>query len=344
MIMPQSPEQVFKDLQKNQYAPVYFLQGEEPFFIDKIADYIEQHALPEDQKSFNQVVMYGKDVDVNTVITNARSFPMMAERQVIIVREAQEIQDFNTQMAQQLLEKYINNPLPSTILVFCYKYKVVGKGLTAVLEKFSVLVTTKKLYDNHLPGWIIQYVAERGFHMEDKAVQMLADFVGNNLERLSNEIEKVLINFKGKTEEQFVITPEIVQKYVGISKEYNVFELQKALAVGDVVKANYIVNYFDANPKANPIIPVIAALFTFFSKLLLVHNSTDKTERGLAALLKIKPFFVKEYQIAAKNFPLKKVIQNIHFLREADLRAKGVNNGSSTEGQILKELVFKLMH
>ena len=342
--MPQSPEQVLKDLQKNQYAPVYFLQGEEPFFIDKIADYIEQHALPEDQKSFNQVVMYGKDVEVNTVITNARRFPMMAERQVVIVREAQDIQDINTQTGLQILEKYITNPLPSTILVFCYKYKVVGKGLTHTLEKFSVLVTTKKLYDNQLPGWITQYVSERGFRIEDKAVQMLADFVGNNLERLSNEIEKVLINFKGKEGEAMIISPEIIQKYVGINKEYNVFELQKALAVGDVVKAHYIVNYFDANPKANPIIPIIAALFTFYSKILLVHNSTDKTERGLAALLKINPFFVKEYLIAARNFPLRKVVQSIHFLREADLRSKGVDSGSSTEGQILKELVFKLMH
>lgn len=342
--MPQSPEQVFKDLKKNQFAPVYFLQGEEPFYIDQIADYIEQYALPEEQKGFNQVVMYGKDVDVNTVITNARRFPMMAERQVVIVREAQDMQDFNTQIAQQLLEKYIINPLPSTILVFCYKYKVAGKGLTNTLEKFSVLVTTKKLYDNQLPAWITQYVAEKGLRIDDKAVQMMADFVGNNLERLSNEIEKVLINFKGKENEAAIISPEIIQKYVGISKEYNVFELQKALGVLDVVKANLIVNYFEANPKANPIIPIIAALFTFYSKLLMVHSATDKTERGLTTLLKINPYFVKEYQIAARNFPLHKVVQNINFLREADLRSKGVDSGSSTEGQILKELVFKLMH
>ncbi len=342
--MPQSPEQVFKDLKKKQYAPIYFLQGDEPFYIDKIAEYIEEHALPEEQKGFNQVVMYGKDVDVNTVITNARRFPMMADRQVVIVREAQDVQDIGNQHGQQLLEKYITNPLPSTILVFCYKYKVVGKKLTNMLDKFSVLVTTKKLYDNQLPGWISQYVSSQGFRIDDKAVQMLADFVGNNLERLANEIEKVLINFKGKEGEQILISPEIVQKYVGISKEYNVFELQKALGVLDVVKANHIVNYFEANPKANPIIPIIAALFTFYSKLLLVHSSSDKTERGLATLLKINPFFAKEYLIAARNFPLQKVAQNIHFLREADLRSKGVDSGSTTDGQILKELVFKLMH
>ena len=342
--MPQSPEQVFKDLKKNQYSPIYFLQGEEPFYIDKIAAYIEQNALPEEQKGFNQVVMYGKDVDVNTVITNARRFPMMAERQVVIVREAQDMQDFNTQIAQQLLEKYITNPLPSTILVFCYKYKVVGKGLTQMLDKFAVLVTTKKLYDNQLPAWISQHVSAQGFRIDDKAVQMLADFVGNNLERLSNEIEKVLINFNEKEENPLIISPEIIQKYVGISKEYNVFELQKALGVLDVVKANLIVNYFEANPKANPLIPIIAALFTFYSKLLLVHSATDKTERGLAVLLKINPYFAKEYLIAARNFPLSKVVQNIHFLREADLRSKGVDSGGITDGQILKELVFKLMH
>src|SRR5690606_8578402 len=182
--MDANVKKVLTDLKNRKYAPVYFLQGEETFYIDLISDYVENNVLSDAEKGFNQVVVYGKDVNMAAVLTNARRFPMMAERQVVIVREAQDIQDINTQTGLQILEKYITHPLPSTILVFCYKYKVVGKGLTHTLEKFSVLVTTKKLYDNQLPAWITQYVSERGFRIEDKAVQMLADFVGNNLERL----------------------------------------------------------------------------------------------------------------------------------------------------------------
>lgn len=343
--MSQTAEQVLSDLKQQRYAPLYFLQGEEPYYIDLIAEYIEKYTLSESEKGFNQLVMYGKDVDVNTIVTNAKRYPMMSDRQVVIVKEAQEIQDLNTQAGQQLLEAYVKNPLPSTILVFCHKYKTLDsrKTLGKAISKFAVLVESKKLYDNQIPGWITNYVKTRGFKIEDNAVQMLADYIGNNLQRLSNEIEKILINFK-QEDGNVVIDADMVQKYVGISKEYNVFELQKALAVKDVVKANRIVQYFEANLKANPIIPVIALLFTFFSKLLLVHHSTDKTERGLATLLKINPFFVKEYRIAAVNYPLSKVIQNIHHLRMADLHAKGIDNTGGSDAQILKELVFKLLH
>lgn len=343
--MPHTAEQVLNDLKQQQYAPLYFLHGDEPYYIDLIADYIENNAIAESERGFNQLILYGKDADVNTIITNAKRYPMMAERQVVIVREAQEIQDFNTQTGQQILEAYAKHAMPSTILVFCYKYKTLDgrKSLGKTLNKFAVLVESKKLYDNQVPDWIVKYVQGRGFKIEETSVQMLADYIGNNLQRQSNEIEKILINFR-KEDAGKTINADTVQKYVGISKEYNVFELQKALAVKDVVKANRIANYFEANLKANPVIPVIALLYSFFSKLLLVHHSTDKTERGLAALLKINPFFVKEYRTAAVHYPLPKVIQNIHYLRIADLHAKGVENTGGADAQVLKELVFKLLH
>ncbi|WPP52538.1 DNA polymerase III subunit delta [Catalinimonas niigatensis] len=343
--MPHSPESVLKSLREKQFAPLYFLQGDEPYFIDQIADYIEENVLSESERGFNQMVMYGKDVDVSTILSNARRYPMMSERQVVIVREAQEIQDLNNKQGQELMEAYVKNPMPSTILVFCYKYKTFDgrKPLSKLLDKLAILVESKKMYDNQLPEWIAQYVKHKGSQIEDKAVQMLADYIGNNLERLTNEIEKVLINFR-QGEEEGKITPAIVQKYIGISKEYNVFELQKALAVRDVLKANRIIQYFEANQKANPIIPIIALLFTFFSKLLLVHHSTDKSERALAGVLKINPFFAKEYKIAAVNYPLPKVISNIHHLRVADQHSKGIENISGTDAQILKELIFRLMH
>ena len=342
--MKQSPDEVLKNIKKKEYSPVYFLQGEEPYYIDLIARHIEEHVLSESEKGFNQIIVYGKDADVSTVLTQAKRYPMMAERQVVIVKEAQDITDFNTQTGQQLLEAYVKNPMPSTLLVLCYKYKKIDsrKALGKALDKFAVWVESKKLYDNQLPPWIATYIQRRGFQTDDKAVQMLADAIGNNLDRLANEIEKVLINFSGQ--QKVVIDAGMVQKYVGISKEYNAFELQKAIATKNIVKTLQIAQYFEANPKANPIIPTIALLFSFYSKLLLVHQAADKSERGLATLLKINPFFAKEYRVAAVNYPLAQVIRNIHFLRVADQHAKGVDNTGGTDGQILKELVYRLMH
>lgn len=337
-----SAESILSDLKKNKYAPVYFLQGEEPYFIDLISDHIEANALNESEKGFNQVVMYGKDAEVNKILTNARRYPMMAERQVVIVKEAQEIPDLNKEEGQKLLEAYLKNPLPSTILVFAHKYKTLDgrKSLAKTVKDKAVLLTTKKLYDNAIPDWIINYVKSKGFGIDLKATQMLTDFIGNNLSSLTNEINKILINFKEKT----TIDAAIVQKFVGISKEYNVFELQKALGTRDVMKANQIVHYFEANPKNNPIIPVIALFYAYFSKLLLIHHSKDKSEKGIAAAVGLNPFFVKEYLLAARNYPIHKVIDNIHHIKRADLQSKGIDSPSMAEGQILRELVYKLMH
>ena len=340
--MPQSSSQVLQSLKKGQYAPVYFLQGDEPYYIDLIADHLEKNAIPEHEKGFNQIMMYGKDVSMNAVITNARRFPMMAEKQLVLVKEAQEIQDFNKADGIKLLEAYLQKPVPSTLLVFCYKYKALDnrKALTKLIDKNAVLVNTKKLYDNQIPDWINNYVSENGYDITPKATFMISEFVGNNLERISNEIDKVLVNLNDTKQ----ITESHVEQYIGISREYNVFELQKALTNKNVARANQIINYFAANPRANPVLPIIAMLFSFFSKLLVAHHTKDKSDQNLASVLKINPFFVKEYKLALNNYQLGKVINNIHHLKNADLQSKGVEVGTVNEVQILKELVFKLLH
>ncbi|MDN5213588.1 DNA polymerase III subunit delta [Fulvivirgaceae bacterium BMA12] len=340
--MAQSFDQVLQSLKNGQYAPVYFLQGDEPYYIDVIANYLEENVIPEHERGFNQIIMYGKDATISGIVGNARRFPMMAERQLVLVKEAQEIQDFNKEEAAKLLEAYLRKPQPSTLLVFCYKYKTLDKrkALTKLMDKSAVMVSVKKLYDNQVPDWVNNYVVNKGHTITPKATFMITEFVGNNLERISNEIDKMLVNFDDKVQ----ITEKEVEKYIGISKEYNVFELQKALTGKNVLKANQIINYFAANPKGNPVIPIIAMLFSFFSKLLIVHHTKDKSDRNLASVLKINPFFVKDYKLAVNHYHLSQVINNIHHLKNADLQSKGIKVGTVNEGQILKELVFKLLH
>jgi DNA polymerase III subunit delta len=341
--MSTSPEHVLSDLKQKKYAPVYFLQGDETYYIDQLSDYIEENVLNETEKSFNQTIMYGRDANISTILNNARRFPMMAERQVVIVKEAQNISDLNREEGSKLLLDYLNHPSPTTVLVFCHKNKTLDKrkALGKAIDKLTVSVSTKKLYDNQVPGWIEGYIKLKGFGATPKAVQMLADAIGNDLERLANEIDKVIINFKDKG----LIDEVIVQKYVGISKDYNVFELQKALITKDIVKANQIVNYFEANSKKNPIIPIMAILFSFYSKLLMAMHSKDRSQKGLATALKLNPYFVQDYLTALNKYSLVQVVNNIHHIRVTDLKSKGVDSsGSTTDGQLLKELVFKLLH
>lgn len=339
--MAQTPEAVLKDLKQKKYAPVYFLQGDEPFYIDKITAYIEENVLKASEKGFNQVVMYGKDVNMENVMVNAKRYPMMSDKQVVIVKEAQDIQDIAKEQGQKLLDAYLKNPLPSTILVFAHKYKSIGRNKTLgkIIDQFAVMVNSKKLYDYQLPEWIQSYIDSKGFTIDQKARHMLAENIGNNLERLSNEIDKMLINLK----EKVTIDEHLIQKYIGISKDYNIFELQKAISYRNVFKANQIVTYFAANPKEHPLILTISSLFSYFSKLLVLHHSKDKSEAGLSQALSVNKFFIKEYIQAGKNFPLPKVINNIHYLRQADLRSKGVH-ASLDDSAILKELIFKLLH
>ncbi|NJN27598.1 MAG: DNA polymerase III subunit delta [Cyclobacteriaceae bacterium] len=333
--------QVLKQMKAGQYAPCYFLHGEEPYYIDLIADYIEEHALDEAARGFNQVVLYGKDVKMSDVLNNAKRYPMMSDRQVVIVKEAQNIPDLNKEVGDKQLVQYLENPLPSTILVFCHKHKKLDqrKALAKAIDKHAMLLTSNKLYDNQLPDWIKAYFAQKEFKITDKGVFMLSEYIGNNLQRLANEIDKMLINFKEKVQ----IDDHIIQKFVGISKEYNSFELQKAVAMREITKANKILIYFEADPKNNPAIPIISLFYGFFSKLLVVHCTADKSENNLASVLKVNRFFIKDYLIAARHYPLQKVLGIVRDLRHADLQTKGVN-ASLSDGEILKELVFKIMH
>ncbi|MCC5930020.1 MAG: DNA polymerase III subunit delta [Cyclobacteriaceae bacterium] len=337
----QSYDEVLKELKSGKYATVYFLQGDEPFFIDQITGYIEKNALDEAAKGFNQVIMYGKDIKMQDILNNARRYPMMSDRQVVIVKEAKDIQDFDKAESQNMFIEYLKNPLPSTILVLAYKYKSLDgrKAIAKSIDKLTVMVEAKKLYENQLPDWIKNHIKSIGYDINEKAVRMLVDNIGNNLERIHNEVSKMLINLKDKK----TIDEHDIQEYIGISKDYNPFELQKALAVKDVFKANQIVNYFEANPKNNPIIPLIALLFSYYVKLLQVLELPDTSEKSIARDLKLNFFASKEYAIAAKNYPKARVIQIIHYLREADLRLKGVD-GNMEDGQILRELIFKILH
>ena len=341
--MSTTPESILSDLKSAKIAPVYFLQGEEPFYIDQIADYIEKNILSDSEKGFNQTIVYGRDVNVSTILNHARRFPMMAERQVVIVKEAQSVVDLNKEAGSKMLLSYLENPVPSTVLVFCHKNKALDKrkALGKSIDRLTVNLVTKKIYEDKLPVWIENFVSKKGLGITHKAVRMLADAIGTNLERVSNEIEKIAINLPAGSQ----IDEVAVQKYVGISKDYNVFELQKALASKDVVKVSKMVNYFEANTKKNPLIPIVAILFGFYSKLLIAVSQRDKSPNGIASALKMKPYFAKDYQLAATKYNLSQVINGLHHIRMTDLKSKGVDSsGHVSDGQLLRELVFRLLH
>jgi len=339
--MDANVRKVMADLKARRFAPVYFLQGEETYYIDLISDYIEQHALSDAEKSFNQVVVYGKDATMATILTHARRFPMMAERQVVIVKEAQDIQDIGKESGSKLLLDYLTKVVPTTILVFCHKNKTLDKRreLGKKIDKLTLCITTKKPYDNQLPEFVGEYAKEKKIQVEDRAIYALCEFVGNDLHRLANELDKLAISLPPGE----VITAERVMNQVGVSKEYNIFELQRAIIQKDTLLANKIVNYFERNTRKNPVIPVVAFLYSFFSKLLVASAAKDKSEKGLASELKVSPYAVRDYSFALRQYPLERIIDNISFLKEADLKLKGVNSGSSTDGQVMRELVWRLI-
>ncbi|MBK6264226.1 DNA polymerase III subunit delta [Marivirga sp. S37H4] len=340
--MAKTADQILTDLKGGAYAPIYFLHGEEPYFIDIISDFIEKNALNEAEKSFNQRILYAKDVSLNNVISAARSFPMMGQRQVIIVKEAQELAELKKgDTGMEVFEAYLQNPQPSTVLVFCHKHKKIDKRkkISKLIEKNTVFLESNKIYENKVPDWIQQYVSGKGYKINRDATMLLTEYIGNNLERMSNEIDKILINFKEPVE----IDSALVQEYVGISKDYNIFELQKALVTGNVLQANRIIQYFAADPKNHPVILSIGFLHSFFTKLLLIHNHPDKSDRGVAMAAGVSPYIAKEYMAAVRRFNLNKVVQNLAYIYQADLTSKGIN-ASLAEDQLMKELVYKLMH
>ena len=334
--------EILNNLKENKISPIYFLQGEESFYIDQVSNYIENNLLSDAEKGFNLTIMYGKDCKMHEVLTNAKRFPMMSERQVVIVKEAHLLDDFKKEEGRTLLEAYIVNPSTTTVLLFCYKYgKLNGSTkLAKALKKNATVMVSDKLREYKVPAWIIAYLSNKGYKITEMASRLLADHIGNNLERLSNEIDKLLINHQ----RDLTIDEEAIEKNIGISKDYNVFELQSAILNRDVLKANKIVKYFGANPKDHHPIPIIALIYGLFSKLVVTHQTSDKSQQNLARVIRVNPYFVKDYLLGIKNYPLYKVLNNIEFIHQADLQIKGVDSPAISDENILKQLVFKLIH
>jgi DNA polymerase-3 subunit delta len=332
-----SYEQILTDLRKKVYNPVYFLMGEEPYYIDLISDYIQNNVLGEAEKEFDQTILYGKDVEITTVINAAKRYPMMGSYQVLIVKEAQLIKVWDD------LVYYLNNPLKSTILIFCYKYGTPDKRKKwyQELNKIAIIFESTKMRDYEIGSWISKYAKSKNVIIEDKAIAMLSEFLGTDLSKLVNEIDKLILT---KPADVQSITPEFIEKNIGISKDFNVFELQNALINKDVVKSNRIIRYFAENKKANPMVLVLAQLFKYFSDLMIYHYLPDKCPAAVAAELKINPYFVKDYQKAAKAFGAWKTMNIISYIRETDARSKGIDNPSTDDGELLKELIFKILH
>lgn len=328
---------IVNDIKNGQIKPIYFLMGEEAYYIDKIADYIEQNVLTEDEKGFNQTVLYGRDVTIEDIIGSAKRFPMMADRQVIIVKEAQDL----SRTIEQI-ERYTENPVPTSVLVFCYKYKTIDKRkkFTKNIEKLGVLFESKKLYENQVGDWINRVLKSKGYGIEPKATAMLVEFLGTDLSKINNELEKLQIVLP----KQSTITAKDIEDNIGFSKDFNVFELRKAIGERNQLKAYQIVHYFSENPKENPILMVTALIFGYFQQLLQYHGLKDKSSKNVAAALKISPYFTKDYELAARNFPMKKVSVAIAKLREMDVKSKGVGANSLPLNDLYREMLIALFN
>lgn len=330
-------EQIMTSLQKREFKPIYFLMGEESWFIDQITDYISRNVLSGAEKDFNQTVLYGKDTTAANIIMAARRYPMMCPYQVIIVKEAQNVADIDK------LEVYAQNPMATTILVVNYRYKTLDKRkkLSKLIDEKGVLFEAKKLYDNNLPSWITNFVKSRGKNIDPKAAVVLAESVGSDLSKLSHEIDKLIVAVGPQVTN---LLPDHVEKNIGISKDFNNFELQKAIAAKNVFKVNQIIFAFGKNPKDNPIQVTTVTLFNFFIKLLMYHYLTDKSKPSVAAALKVNPYFVDDYIAAARNYNGTKTVRAISLLREYDMKSKGFASANTDSAELLKELVFKIMN
>ncbi|MDO9154035.1 MAG: DNA polymerase III subunit delta [Paludibacter sp.] len=330
-------DQIMNDLRRNVFKPIYLLMGDEPYYIDKISDEIQNNVLDESQREFDLLVVYGKDTEMTTIVNAAKRYPMMSPVQVVIVKEAQLIKDWEP------LQYYVNKPLSSTILVFCYKYGTPDKRKKWVLDigKTGVIFDSEKLRDYEMSAWITQYLKNKSVTADEKVIVMLTEFLGTDLSKMANELDKLLLT---KPANVTRITPEHVEKNIGISKDFNVFELQAALINKDVLKANRIIRYFANNKKANPMVVVLSQLFSFFSNVMMYHYLPDKSQGTVASELKINPYFVKDFQKAAQAYNAWKTMNIISDIRETDARGKGVESNGVEDGDLLKELIFKIMH
>ena len=334
-----SYQKILTDVKKKQFAPVYFLHGEESYFIDLIADTIEEHALAEHERAFNQTILYGKDTDHLQVVDAARRFPMMAERQLVVIKEAKEMKSLKD------LQTYVEKPSPTTVLVICHKHKKYnfnskfGKALKAQ----AVVFEAKPLYDNQVPDWIADYLRSKQLKAGPAAAELLAEYLGAELSKVVNELDKLALNVPADSE----VTQQLIEQHIGISKDYNVFEFQKALGVRDVLKANRMVQYFIANPSKNPIQVIIGSLYNYFSKIYLFHSVARAPEPEILSTMGLhSSFFLREYRGAARHYSLSKAQEVIHILREFDLKSKGVgyNSTGKPEGELLKEMAWRILH
>lgn len=328
---------IVNDIKAGNIKPIYFLMGEEPYYIDKLSDYIEQNVLSEDEKAFNQTILYGRDVTIEDIVSTAKRYPMMAERQVVIVKEAQDL----TKTIDKL-ENYAENPMPSTVLVFCYKYKTLDKRkkLPKLISKSGVLFESKKLYENQVGDWIKRVLAGKKYSIEPKANAMLVEFLGNDLSKINNELEKLQIILPKDS----TITPKHIEENIGFSKDFNNFELLNALGSKNQLKAYQIVQYFSDNQKANPLVVTTSTVFGFFVKLLKYHGLKDRNPKNVAVVLGVSPFFLKDYDLALKNYPMRKVSQVVSYLREMDVKSKGVGANGLPQSDLLREMLFKIFN
>ncbi|MFM2213063.1 MAG: putative protein YqeN [Bacteroidota bacterium] len=328
---------IINDIKAGNIKPLYFLMGEEPYYIDRITEYLENNLLAEDEKGFNQMVLYGRDTTIEDIVANAKRYPMMAERQVVIVKEAQELSRYIDK-----LEPYAENPQPSTVLVFAYKYKTLDKRkkITKVLGKHGLVYESKKMYENQVGQWINRVLQGRGYTIEPKANAMLVAFLGNDLSRIANELTKLEIIIPKGT----AITPNHIEENIGFSKDFNVFEFRKAIGDKQQVKAYQIAEYFAQNPKDNPMVLINGQVFSFFSALLLYHGLKDKSPNNVAKVLKVNPYFVNDYIGAAKNFPMRKVSSIVAKLRDIDVKSKGVGAYNMEASDLFKEMLITIFN
>jgi len=328
-------KKIVADIRSGNIKPIYFLYGEEPYYIDKIAQFIEKNVLSAEEKGFNQMVLYGKEASIDEIVGNAKRYPMMAERHVVIVKEAQELS-----RTIESLSTYAENPQPTTVLVMCYKYKKIDKrkSLYKAVTKNGVVFESKKLYENKVSDWLRKVVNGKGYSISHKASILLVEYLGTDLSRISKELDKLTLVLPKETQ----ITPEEIEKHIGISKDYNNFELKKAIGERDVLKATKIINYFANNPKDNPFVLTVTLLHSFFSQLLKYHGLNDHSPKSVASALRINPYFVGEFQTAARNFSMKNVSAIIAHLREMDLKGKGVGTTAISQADLLKELLAKI--
>ena len=328
---------IVNDIKAGKLKPIYFLMGEEPYYIDRLSDYIENNVLNEEEKGFNQTVLYGRDVTVEDIVSAAKRYPMMAERQVIIVKEAQDLVK-----TIDKFESYASDPVPTTVLVLCYKYKTLDKRkkVTKLFEKSGLVFESKKLYDNQVGQWITRVLQAKKYSIEPKASAMLVEFLGTNLEKINNELEKLQIILPvGST-----ISANHIEENIGFSKDFNIFELRKAIGEKNQLKSYKIAQYFSENPKDHPLVMTTGMLFSFFVQLLQYHGLKDKNPKNVAAVLKVNPFFLKDYDVALRNYPMKKVSKIVTLLREIDVKSKGVGANALPQHELLKEMLVGIFN